>query len=73
MAISRRRQPPKTEEQPKFQCRDCGHSYDWHEIGANGETVHVPLPVLHGRQVLSLSFSPSVRTLHQTGGKQWQG
>ena len=37
MAISRRRQPPKKTEQPKFQCRDCGHSYDWHEKNWKGE------------------------------------
>lgn len=37
MAISRRRQPPKKTEQPKFQCRDCWHSYDWHEKNWKGE------------------------------------
>lgn len=24
-------------EQPKYKCRHCKHSYDWHEIGANGK------------------------------------
>jgi hypothetical protein len=24
-------------EQPKYKCRHCQHSYDWHEIGANGK------------------------------------
>ena len=30
-----RRKPVK--EEPKYRCRDCAHSYDWHEIGANGQ------------------------------------
>lgn len=21
----------------KYHCHDCAHSYDWHEIGANGK------------------------------------
>ncbi len=24
-------------EKPKYHCRDCKHSYDPHEIGANGK------------------------------------
>lgn len=24
-------------EQPKYKCCHCKHSYDWHEIGANGK------------------------------------
>ena len=27
----------KEKETAKYHCRDCAHSYDWHEIGANGK------------------------------------
>ena len=27
----------KVIEKPKYHCCDCEHSYDWHEIGANGK------------------------------------
>lgn len=32
----RRTLPRKPAEQDELRCRDCAHSYDWHEIGANG-------------------------------------
>lgn len=27
----------KVIEKTQYHCRDCAHSYDWHEIGANGK------------------------------------
>lgn len=31
------RQPAKADNSPKYTCRDCAHSYDWHEIGFDGK------------------------------------
>lgn len=67
MAISRRRQPPKTEEQPKFQCRDCGHSYDWHEIGANGKPF---MAVARStREASSVAFSQPLSANTSSNGR----
>ncbi|RGZ10189.1 hypothetical protein DXA04_20720 [Phocaeicola vulgatus] len=47
-----------TEEQPKFQCRDCGHSYDWHEIGANGKPFMCRCPFYTGGKFCRFLSAP---------------
>lgn len=29
----------KQAEQPKFKCRDCAHSYDWHSKALDGHLI----------------------------------
>ena len=38
----------KAQEKPKYQCRHCGHSYDWHERDWKGEPFLCRCPYYKG-------------------------
>lgn len=46
--MATKRPQPKKKEQPKYKCRDCGHSYDWHEKNYKGEPFLCRCPFYKG-------------------------
>lgn len=39
MARNRRTPAEEQAQTPKFQCRDCAHSYDWHSKAIDGHDI----------------------------------
>lgn len=45
-------------EKPKYRCRDCRHSYDWHEKNRAGEFFMCRCPYHHNGKYIKFLSAP---------------